>query len=240
MLNFGVNAKGKGNAQTKTTILKGFIYMKSKLPQKRITLNNNTINEIHSAFPPQESVTGKSYKATLDYITTEIDFFEEKATKDLVKNYGLAPIGFYELLRIEMAKSNGYGICITNDDFNIFTYTLKIKLNIDEETVNNYVNLLTEYKLLHKIKDEDTDEEYYTTLQSIWNYEYRLYYRYTNREKQKKNRQRKKKTEVTSKDETLTPTITIDSINIPDNLPFYDDNNSSDFTDIDFDDLPFD
>ena len=202
--------------------------MTNNTPQKRLTINNNTIKEIHSAYPPQESVTGKTYKATLEYITTEIDFFEEHGTKELIKSHGLAPIGFYELLRIEIANSNGYGVCISNDDFKVFIFKIGLKLNIDEETVNNYLKLLTEYKLLYKIKDEDTNMEYYTTLQSVWNYEYRLYYRYSNREKQKKSRQRKKKAD-TIKNE-------VEKVDTSKTVPVYC---PSDYSDIDFGDLPF-
>lgn len=134
-----------------------------------------------------------------------------------------------------MAKSNGYGICITNEEFKIFVFSLKLKFNIDEETVNKYIEILKEFKLLLIIKDEETGEEYYTTLQSVWNYEYRLYYRYTNREKQKKSRQRKNKTDKVIEE---TPPI------VSDDLPFVDNNDSSDdssdFSEISFDDLPFD
>lgn len=206
--------------------------MSNNTPQKRLTINNNTIKEIHSMYPPAKSITGETYKATLEYITTEIDFFEEQGTKELVKSHGLAPVGFYDLLRIEIANSNGYGICITNDDFKIFIFKIKIKLNIDEETVNNYVKLLTEYKLLYIIKDEETNLEYYTTLQSIWNYEYRLYYRYTNREKQKKSRQRKKKADTTKNE--------VENVDTTKNSPIANADCPSDFSVIDFGDLPFD
>lgn len=202
--------------------------MTNNTPQKRLTINNNTIKEIHSMYPPAKSITGEAYKATLEYITTEIDFFEEESTKELVKKHGLAPIGFYELLRIEIANSNGYGVCISNDDFKVFIFKIGLKLNIDEETVNNYLKLLTEYKLLYKIKDEDTNMEYYTTLQSVWNYEYRLYYRYSNREKQKKSRQRKKKAD-TIKNE-------VEKVDTSKTVPVYC---TSDYSDIDFGDLPF-
>ena len=206
-------------------------------PQKRLTIDNNTIKEIHSAYPPQESVTGKSYKARLDYTTTEIDFFEEQTVKKLIKKHGLAPIGFYDLLRIEMANSNGYGLCKNTEEFKIFIYSLDVKYNIDKETANKYINTLTEYNLLLTIKDEETGEEYYTTLQSIWNYEYRLYYRYTNREKQRNYRNQKEKDKTDNK-ETKPETNSTDNFPLPESL--FTDDNSNDFSDFDFGDLPFD
>ena len=209
---------------------------KIPVPKKRITIDNNTIKEIHSAFPPQESVSGKNYKATLDYITTEIEFYEEKAVKELIKKHGFAPIGFYDLLRVEMATANGYGLCKSNEELKIFLFTLNVKYNIDEETVNKYIDILTEYNLLLSIKDEETGEEYYTTLQSIFNYEYRLYYRYENREKQRNYR--KKEKDKTDSEETK-PETTATKSDRNNDFPFFDDN-SNEFSDFEFGDLPFD
>ena len=86
------------------------------------------------------------------------------------------------------------------------------------------------------IKDEETGEEYYTTLQSIFNYEYRLYYRYENREKQRNYR--KKEKEKTDSEETK-PETTATKSDKNNDFPFFD-NNSNDFSDFEFGDLPFD
>ena len=134
-----------------------------------------------------------------------------------------------------MATSNGYGLCKSKEELKIFLFTLNVKYNIDEETVNKYIDILTEYNLLLSIKDEETGEEYYTTLQSIFNYEYRLYYRYENREKQRNYR--KKEKDKTDSEETK-PEITATKSDKNNDFPFFD-NNSNGFSDFEFGDLPF-
>ena len=135
-----------------------------------------------------------------------------------------------------MATSNGYGLCKSKEELKIFLFTLNVKYNIDEETVNKYIDILTEYNLLLSIKDEETGEEYYTTLQSIFNYEYRLYYRYENREKQR-NYRKKEKDKIDS--EETKPETTATKSDKNNDFPFFDDN-SNDFSDFEFGDLPFD
>ena len=76
----------------------------------------------------------------------------------------------------------------------IFPYKHPISPAIwQNRAVNDSPNLPSYQPLIHF----GTGEEYYTTLQSIFNYEYRLYYRYENREKQR-NYRKKGKDKTTS------------------------------------------
>ena len=142
-------------------------------------------------YSPKKNSAGEYFSMALDYLTNETSYMGSDTEKEFVEEYGVAPIGFLEMLRIQMAKTSGFGICINNKDLKKAMSNLMIDYDLDLGDMQKYYDQLLEYGLLVIISDS-AGNQYATSIQQVFNWEYKMWTRFKNNEYQKNHRGDKK------------------------------------------------
>lgn len=163
--------------------------MDNPIKRKEQELQDNFVDYLYSTYKPKKNDAGEYFATSLEYLTNEMSYMTTATEKEFIEKYGFAPIGFLEILRIQMARTNGYGICITNKSLKKAILSISIDYNIDPEELQRYYEQLVEYHLIVIIQDSNGNE-YATTLQQIFNWEYKMWSRNQNNEYQKKKRKK--------------------------------------------------
>lgn len=86
-----------------------------------------------------------------------------------------------------MAKTGGFGICISNKDLKKAMAAIEIDYDLEREIMEKYYSQLLESHLLIIVCDSQKNQ-YVTTLQQIFNWEYKMWTRWKNNEYQRKKR----------------------------------------------------
>lgn len=152
-------------------------------------LKDNFVDYLYSTYQPKKNDAGEYFATRIEYLTNELSYMSSENEKEFIEKNGIAPIGFLELLRIQMAITNGYGICITNKSLKKAILSISIDYDIDPDVLQKYYDQLVEYNLIVIIKDSKGNE-YATTIQQIFNWEYKMWSRHQNNEYQKKKRKK--------------------------------------------------
>lgn len=161
-------------------------------------LQDAFVDFLYDTYEPQKNSAGEYFFNGLDYLTNEMTYMTSETEKEFIEEHGFAPIGFLEVLRIHMAKSpQGFGLCINDKSLKKALSNIEIDYDIEREQLMNYYNLLLENHLLIIINDK-AGNKYVTTLQQLFNWEYKMWTRWTNNEYQKKRRTNNKKIEDTT------------------------------------------
>ena len=151
----------------------------------------NFVDFLLDTYSPKKNSAGEYFSMALDYLTNETSYMGSDTEKEFVEEYGLAPIGFLEMLRIQMAKTSGFGICINNKDLKKAMSNLMIDYDLDLGDMQKYYDQLLEYGLLVIISDS-AGNQYATSIQQVFNWEYKMWTRFKNNEYQKNHRGDKK------------------------------------------------
>lgn len=96
----------------------------------------------------------------------------------IVETMGLEIVGFLQLLRIQMGKFSGYGIQVNNDIKKALS-SIEIDYLIDREHLFSLYEQLKERGIIILICDSNGNE-YATTIQQLFNWEYKMYERVAN------------------------------------------------------------
>ncbi len=155
------------------------------------------VDRMIAEYEPVKKKTGDYYKFTLEYITNEDTYMTSETEKEFISEYGLAPIGLLEILRMHMCRKNGFGICTTNKDLQKVFFEINIDYEIDLEKLQEYYNLLLDNKLIVEITDSK-GQKYATTPQQIFNWETKYCQRYNERVKKQKTRAKAVKQKTSS------------------------------------------
>ena len=147
----------------------------------------NFVDFLFDTYEPKKNSAGELFYNGLDYLTNEMSYMASETEKEFIEEYGLAPIGFLELLRIQMAKTNGFGICINNKDLKKAMSALAIDYGLDISEMQKYYDQLVEVEMIIIITDS-AGNQYATTIQQVFNWEYKMWTRWTNNQYQKKKR----------------------------------------------------
>ena len=159
----------------------------------------NFVDFLYETYEREKNSAGDCYATPLEYITDEKTYLSSNTEKEFVEEYGFAPIGFLEALRVQMAKTSGFGICVNNNDLKKTLAGMMIDYKIDYEELQKFYELLVEYQFIIFISDSNGNQ-YATTPQQVFNWEYRMWSRLSNNKSQKKSRSEAKKTEKQEKD----------------------------------------
>ena len=152
--------------------------------------HNFFVDYLFTTYEPKKNSAGEYFYNGLDYLTNEISYMSSDTERQFIEKFGLAPIGFLEMLRVQMAKTNGFGICISNNDLKKAMSNIAIDYGLTFEEMQKYFDDLVEYKLLIIISDK-CGIKYATTIQQVFNWEYKMWTRWTNNQYQKKKRGKK-------------------------------------------------
>lgn len=147
----------------------------------------NFVDFLFTTYTPKKNSAGEFFSMALDYLTNETSYMGSDTEKEFINEYGLAPIGFLELLRIQMAKTSGFGICINNKDLIKAMHNMVIDYDLELADLQKYYDQLLEFGLLIIISDS-AGNRYATTVQQIFNFEYKMWTRWQNNEYQRKRR----------------------------------------------------
>ena len=147
----------------------------------------NFVDFLFDTYEPKKNSAGEFFYNGLDYLTNEMSYMASETEKEFIEEYGLAPIGFLELIRIQMAKTNGFGICVNNKDLKKAMSALAIDYGLDIAEMQKYYDQLVEAEMIIIISSS-TGNQYATTIQQVFNWEYKMWMRWTNNQYQKKKR----------------------------------------------------
>lgn len=184
--------------------------MEKPVKRTEYELPDNFVDYLYATYEPQRNSAGEYYFNGLDYLTNEMSYMSSETEKEFVEEYGLAPIAFLELLRVQMAKSpQGFGLCINDKSLKKAIANIAIDYDLDLAELQEYQRQLQESHLLIIITDSNGNG-YATTMQQIFNWEYKMWSRWTNCEYQRKRRkkagnQEKDEEEPVEEPETETP-----------------------------------
>ena len=147
----------------------------------------NFVDFLFETYEPKKNSAGEYFYNGLDYLTNEMSYMTSETEKEFIEEHGLAPIGFLELLRIQMAKTNGFGICINNKDLKKAMSAMAIDYGLDIADMREYYDQLVEVDMIIIVSDS-AGNQYATTIQQVFNWEYKMWTRWSNNEYQKKRR----------------------------------------------------
>lgn len=167
--------------------------IKIKKPIKRTLTElsqSNFVDFLLETYSPKKNSAGEYFSMALDYLTNETNYMASDTEKEFVEEYGLSPIGFLEILRIQMAKTSGFGICINNKDLKKAMSNMVIDYDLDLAEMQKYYDQLLEFGLLIIISDH-AGNKYVTSIQQVFNWEYKMWTRWKNNEYQKNHRSNK-------------------------------------------------
>lgn len=177
----------------------------------------NFVDFLLDTYSPKKNSAGEYFSMALDYLTNETSYMGSDTEKEFIEEYGVAPIGFLEMLRIQMAKTSGFGICINNKDLKKAMSNLMIDYNLDLVDMQKYYDQLLEYGLLIIISDS-AGNQYATSIQQVFNWEYKMWTRFKNNEYQNNHRNDKKNNAPNAP-------ITVPEISAEDDFPYDVDDN---------------
>ena len=106
------------------------------------------VDFLYDTYEPKKNSAGEFFYNGLDYLTNEMSYMASETEKEFIEEHGLAPIGFLELLRIQMAKIGGFGICINNKDLRKAMSALAIDYGLDIVDMQTYYDQLIEVGIL--------------------------------------------------------------------------------------------
>ena len=135
--------------------------------------------------------------------------------KAFIKECGFAPIGFLEVLRSQMTKTGGFGICINNNDFEKAMYGMVIDYKADLQEMQKYYDQLLEHGLLIIISDSQ-GTQYVTSPQQVFNFEYKMWSRWNDNKNSKNSKNKKKAAEIP---------VSVPVVQAPEELFPYDEEN---------------
>ncbi len=134
--------------------------------QKRTTITNDIFAELEKKYPLKSEKSGVCYTQSMDYITLEVETFNNSIFRKLVKQDSSVLV-VYMYLRERMCH-NGWNLLWDNDTIDDIWERLGL-WGIKEENCKPYVDLLLEKGMLYKI--ERDGKEYLTDSQQIFNWE---------------------------------------------------------------------
>lgn len=147
----------------------------------------NFVDFLFATYEPQRNSAGEYFFNGLDYITNEMSYMASDTEKEFVEEHGLAPVGFLEMLRIQMAKTDGFGICINNRNLKKALMSMVVDYDLDIQDLEKYYEQLVDSGLIAIINDSKGNQ-YATTTQTVFNWEYKMWTRWKNREYQNNHR----------------------------------------------------
>ena len=164
------------------------------------------VDFLYEVYEPTKNSAGENFSNGLDYVTNETSYMSSDTEKEFIEEYGLAPIGLLELLRIQMAKSDeGFGICVSNKNLKKALTGMTIDYELDLQDLEKYYEQLLEFQLIVIIKDSKGNQ-YATTTQTIFNWEYKMWSRWYSREyKRRKSAERKNEADKEKKPKETAP-----------------------------------
>lgn len=148
---------------------------------------NSFVDYLFATYEPRKNSAGDYFPSVLDYTTNEMSYLSSSTEKELIEEHGFAPIGFLEALRVHMSKTSGFGICITNKDLKKALANMAIDFDVEQAELQKYYDLLLECQLIVIVTDSK-GKQYATTPQQVFNWEYKMWSRWTNNQYQKKRR----------------------------------------------------
>lgn len=134
--------------------------------QKRDTITNEIFEELEKKYPLKSEKSGVCYAQSMDYITVEVETFNNSIFRKLVKNDS-AVLVVYMYLRERMCH-NGWNLLWDDDTIEDIIERLSL-WGIKEDNCKAYIDLLLEKAMIHKL--EYNDKEYLTDSQQIFNWE---------------------------------------------------------------------
>lgn len=180
-------------------------------PTLREVLPDDVVKYLMETYPPRKNGAGTIQKDGVDYITEEKDFFNRPEIKQCVKNHGLEPIGLLFVLRSKMATDAGWGIEVGDDDERaVLMYSICLLINRKQDYIEQLCKILIDCGII-KVVDGSDGKTYWTTLQQLYNYEYKEWSRAKNNFAQRKSYKKKKEQAsgslAESKDQEKVPEI---------------------------------
>lgn len=164
-----------------------------KRTNKGIQSYPNFVDTLEETYQPKLNSAGFTFQNPLDYITEEVqDYMNEYEEKAFINEHGLAPIAFLSLLRIQMSKTSGFGICCNNNDLEKALFSIYLDYGIEIPQLKAYCSQLLDAGMLIKISSLKSGNTYLTCRQQIWNYEYKEYSKWQARTSQANRRKKEK------------------------------------------------
>lgn len=145
------------------------------------------VDFLFETYEPKKNSAGEFFYNGLDYLTNEMSHMSSETEKEFIEEHGFAAVGFLELLRIQMAKTSGFGIRINNKDLQKALAALSIDYGVDIAEMKKYYEQLVDAGMIIVITGSNGDQ-YATTIQQVFNWEYKMWTRWTNNQYQKKKR----------------------------------------------------
>lgn len=169
-------------------------------PIKRAAIEQpeNFVDELMALYPLQATTAGsRCLSSNLQYVTEEChDYLLNPAEKALFASEGFETayraLGYLTHLRVCMGLAHGFGICFSNSDLKTTLFKISLDYAIPIETQEQYIELLLKHGIMLVIGSVATGQQYYTTLQQIYNYEHKNFERAADRERQRKRRSKGK------------------------------------------------
>ena len=155
----------------------------------------NFVDFLLNTYSPKKNSAGEHFSMALDYLTNERSYMTSADEKAFIKECGFAPIGFLEVLRSQMTKTGGFGICINNNDFEKAMYGMVIDYKADLQEMQKYYDQLLEHGLLIIISDSQ-GTQYVTSPQQVFNFEYKMWSRWNDNKNSKNSKNKKKAAEM--------------------------------------------
>lgn len=190
-------------------------------PKLRNELPENVVEYLNDTYPPRTNKAGIKQNDGLNYITQELNLFEDSDILKCVEQYGSETFLIFSFLRIEMAKDLGWGLDVTEKKRKRVFFDIEITFDYDKNDIERWVNGLIEYGILKVVNDSDGNT-YWTNMQQFYNYEYKSYTRLKNNAKQRKYyRKKHEQDESNNNDAYFPPSFEETSENESDNNTFF-------------------
>lgn len=154
--------------------------IKNKKPALRTEIPQNLVSTFELNGYIRKATSGRNLNSCNEYITEENNFTFLAETQDCIEKYGLEAIGLYLLLRIRMANALGWGIEITGKEYCRLLNELGFDASQDSSNIDKLIEQLIASKMVYKV--DENNKCYLTTLQQLYNFEYKSWTRACNAE----------------------------------------------------------
>lgn len=174
-------------------------------PILRTELPDDVIGYLEKTYPARINGAGTKQNDSIDYITEERSFLQDKAVIQCAETYGAEPLCLLWFLRLYMADKLGWGMDVSTDkERKIVAFDLYINYHISSEQFVKWSKALIDCGIIKVVTGSD-GKTYWTTLQQFYNYEYKRWSRLKNNFAKRKSYQKNKaqnEDSVPSADET--------------------------------------
>ena len=148
-------------------------------PILRKELPDDVISYLREKYPPRINGAGIEQSDNVNYITEELSFFTDENVMECVIKYGMAPLGILWFLRLQMSNTLGWGIDVTDKEYQRLCNNMTLDLYMSQATFEKLCNALIECGVI-KVVYGSNNRIYWTTLQQFYNYEYKSWSRLKN------------------------------------------------------------